>query len=145
MGGQWENITNFLLYLGVALPLLGLGILAFMVITPYKEFQLIGEGDDIHEPARVASAQAAAVTLGGKILGLSLVLASAIFHSVNLVDLAIWGLVGIVFQIIIFYLYELVTPFKVVNEIPRGNIAVGILSAFLSISTGVLMAALISY
>ncbi|HWR42080.1 DUF350 domain-containing protein [Sporomusa sp.] len=145
MGGQWSNISNFLLYLEVSLPLLGIGIAAFMAITPYKEFQLIGDGDEINDPRKFASAQAAAYTLGGKVLGLSLVLASAVFHSVNIIDLTIWGCIGIGAQVILFYLYELVTPFKVTNEIPKGNVSVGILSAFLSISIGFLLASLISY
>lgn len=145
MEGQWLNIINFLLYLGISLPLLGIGMFLFMKITPYNEFQIISEGDEVNTPRKAAAAQAAAYTLGGKIIGLSLVLASAIFHSVSIIDLALWGGIGIGFQIIIFYLYELITPFKVTSEIPNGNIAAGILSAFLSTSTGLLLAALISY
>lgn len=145
MESQWSNIINFLLYLGVSLPLLAIGIAAFMAITPYKEFQLIGDGDEMNDPRKVAAAQAAAYTLGGKTLGLSLVLASAIFHSVNIMDLTIWGCIGISSQVILFYLYEWVAPFKVMDEIPKGNISVGILSGFLSISIGLLLASLISY
>ncbi len=144
MGSQWANIQNFLIYLGVALPLLGLGIYLFMLTTPYKEFQLIAGGDE-EDRCKSCAAQAAAYDLGGKILGLSLVLASAVFHAVNHVDLIIWGLIGIIFQIIVFYLFELITPFTVTREIPQGNIAVGIFSAFLSVSAGLLLAALISY
>jgi putative membrane protein len=144
MGSQWANIQNFLIYLGVALPLLGLGIYLFMLTTPYKEFQLIAAGDE-EDRCSACAAQAAAYDLGGKILGLSLVLASAVFHSVNFVDLIIWGIIGIIFQIFVFYLFEIVTPFTVRKEIPQGNIAVGIFSAFISVSAGLLLAALISY
>lgn len=145
MGDQWSNVANFLLYLGVSLPLLAIGIAAFIATTPFKEFQLIGDGDELSDSLKIASAQAAAYTLGGKVLGLSVVLSSAIIHSVNIIDLMIWGCIGICTQIILFYLYELVTPFKVMNEIPKGNISVGIFSAFLSISVGLLVASLISY
>lgn len=144
MGAQWANLMNFLAYLGISLPLLGLGLWVFMVSTPYKEFQMISEGGP-ENPVKAASSIAAAYVLGGKVLGLSIVLASAIFHSVNLIDLIIWGLVGIGFQIACYYLYELITPFKVVVEIPKGNVAAGVLSAFLSVATGLLLAALISY
>ncbi|MDT8902867.1 DUF350 domain-containing protein [Anaeroselena agilis] len=144
MGSQWANIVNFLSYLGIALPLLGLGIFLFMITTPYKEQQLIaGGGDD--DRRKAGAAQAAACDLGGKILGLSLVLASAVFHAVNFADLVIWGLIGIIFQVVVFYIFELITPFTVVKEIPQGNVAVGIFSAFLSVSAGLLLAALISY
>lgn len=144
MGLQWANLMNFLVYLGISLPLLGLGVWVFMASTPYKEFQIISEGG-AENPNKAASSIAAASVLGGKVLGLSIVLASAIFHSVNPIELIIWGLVGIGFQIVCYYLYELITPFKVIVEIPRGNVAVGVLSAFLSVATGLLLAALISY
>ncbi|MBP1765219.1 MAG: hypothetical protein H6Q65_2277, partial [Firmicutes bacterium] len=108
------------------------------------EFKMICEGGtEIN--GKAASATAAAYTLGGKILGLALVLASAVFHSVNPFDLILWGLIGIGFQILICYLYELVTPFKVSAEISKGNVAAGVLSAFISVSSGLLLAALISY
>jgi putative membrane protein len=83
--------------------------------------------------------------LGGKIIGLAIVLSSAIFNSVNIVDLIIWGVVGVVFQVVVFYLFELLTPFRVVAEIPKGNVSVGIFASRLSVATGLLMAALISY
>jgi len=144
MGAQWTNLMNFLIYLGISLLLMGLGLWVFMLITSYKEFKMIGEGGtEIN--GKAASATAAAYTLGGKILGLALVLASAVFHSVNPFDLILWGLIGIGFQILICYLYELVTPFKVSAEISKGNVAAGVLSAFISVSSGLLLAALISY
>lgn len=145
MEGQWANLINFSIYLAISLPILAIGIFLFIRLTPFNEVELIGEGDEIDIPRKAAAAQAAAYTLGGKVLGLSLVLASAIFHSVNVIDLALWGSIGIVFQIILFYFYELITPFKVIEEIPNGNISVGILSSFLSVSIGLLLAALISY
>ena len=145
MGSQWANIMNFLIYLCISLPLLGLGIYLFMLTTPYKELELIAGGDDLEDRKKWCAAQATAYDLGGKILGLALVLASAIFHSVSYLDLVLWGLLGAIFQIIVFYLFELITPFTVVREIPRGNVAVGIFSAFLSVASGLILAALISY
>ncbi|WJH35829.1 DUF350 domain-containing protein [Paenibacillus sp. CC-CFT747] len=41
--------------------------------------------------------------------------------------------------------FELVTPFRVIREIPEGNVAVGIFTSRLSLAAGLLMAALISY
>ncbi|PWK08448.1 DUF350 domain-containing protein [Tumebacillus permanentifrigoris] len=140
-----NGFINFLLYLGVTLPLLGFGLLVFAFTTPYKEFKLIADGANTDDQQKVNAAKAAAHDLGGKIIGLAIVLASAIYHSVSLVDLVIWGLIGTVFQVIVFYLFELFTPFKVVAEIPKGNVAVGVFASRLSIATGLLMAALISY
>ncbi|MCR8633650.1 MULTISPECIES: DUF350 domain-containing protein [Paenibacillus] len=142
---QLDSIVNFLIYLGVAVPLLAIGIFFFLFTTPYSEFKLIKEGSDVTDPVKVGAARAAAYDLGGKILGQVLVIASAVYHSVGLLDLIVWGLLGIAFQIIVFYLFELLTPFKVLVEIPKGNLAVGQFSFILSIVTGVLMASLISY
>ena len=145
MGTQWDSIQNFLLYLVVTLPLLGFGIWVFAITTPYKEFALIRDGANTKDPVKVNAAKAAAHDLGGKIIGLAIVLASAIYHSLGLLDLAIWGVLGIIFQVVVFYLFELVTPFKVIAEIPKGNVSVGIFASRLSVATGLLMAALISY
>ncbi|GAA3410205.1 DUF350 domain-containing protein [Paenibacillus hodogayensis] len=145
MNEQVSNLLSFLSYLGVTLPILAFGLLAFMITTPYNEYKLIREGADTSDPRKVNAAKAAAHDLGGKIIGLAIVLASAVFHSVSLLDLAMWGILGIIFQVAVFYLFELVTPFRVVSEIPNGNVSVGIFSSRLSVATGLLMAALISY
>jgi putative membrane protein len=142
---QFSFFINFLLYLVVAIPLLGLGMYLFTLITPYREVHLLKEGSADNSPQQIAASKAAAFDLGGKVLGMSVVLASAIYHSVGLLDLLIWGLVAILFQIIVFFLFELFTPFKVLKEIPAGNISIGIFSAFLSLSTGIIVASLISY
>ncbi|PZE22503.1 DUF350 domain-containing protein [Paenibacillus xerothermodurans] len=141
---QWSSIVNFLIYVGVTVPLLGVGILFFIFTTPYSEFKLIRDGS-AEDPVKVRAARAAAYDLGGKIFGQVLVLASAVFHSLGLIDLLIWGLLGIAFQILVFYLFELLTPFKVLDEIPKGNVAVGFFSFCLSVVSGILMASLISY
>lgn len=142
---QLDSIVNFLIYLCVTVPLLGLGLLFFVFTTPYSEFKLIRDGGDLSDPVKANAARAAAYDLGGKILGQTIVLASAVYHSLGLIDLVIWGLVGIAFQVIVFYLFELLTPFRVLKEIPKGNVSVGLFSFCLSIASGLLLASLISY
>ncbi|KUO78455.1 MAG: hypothetical protein APF81_09835 [Desulfosporosinus sp. BRH_c37] len=139
-------LINFLKYLGVTIPLMLLAVMLFTCTTPYKEFQIMAFGDDLENPRKVAAAKAVAFDLGGKVLGLAFVLASAIYHSVDLLDMTVWTLTGTVSLIIVYWLFEFLTPtIKVHHEIPNGNVAVGILSFCLSIATGVLMASLISY
>jgi len=142
---QWEFLSNFFLYLVVTIPIMAIGIFVFQLTTPYNEFALIREGADAGDPAKAAAAKAAAHDLGGKIIGLAIVLASAVYHAVSLWDLALWGLVGVIFQVGVFYLFEWVTPFRVISEIPKGNVSVGLFASRLSIATGLLLAALISY
>lgn len=139
-------LINFLKYLGVTIPLMLFAVLLFSYTTPYKEFQIMALGDDLENPQKVAAAKAVAYDLGGKVLGVAILLASAIYHSVDLLDMTVWTLTGTIFLIIVYWLFELLTPtIKVRREIPNGNVAVGFFSFCLSIATGILMASLISY
>ena len=138
------NIEMFFAYLGVSLVLLCLGAGAFMLFTPYRDLDILRAGSGTERPEQVCAAEAVAYDLGGKLTGLGLVLASAIFHAARLADLAVWGLLGIVMQVLVFYLVELLIPFKVTREIPQGNVAMGIFSSRISVVIGLIMAALIS-
>ena len=140
---QWSSFVNFLIYLVVSIPLLLIGIKIFMWQTPYDEMSMIrdaADSDTIKDEAGIAVAH----SLGGKVVGQALVLASAIFHSVSVGDLVIWGVVGIIFQVLVYYVFEKLTPFKISAEVVKGNIAVGLFSARLSFATGLILAALIS-
>lgn len=52
MFSQFESILNFLMYLGITLPILILGLFVFMVTTPYNEYRLIREGAETSEPQK---------------------------------------------------------------------------------------------
>lgn len=139
-------LLNFLKYLGVTLPLMAFAVFLFTLTTPYGEFKIMFDGDQLEDRKKVAAARAVAYDLGGKVIALAILMASAVYHSVNLWDLIVWGLTGSVFLVAVYYLFEFLTPgITIRKEIPNGNVAVGIFSFCLSISTGVLMAALISY
>jgi len=127
---------NFASYLGVALLLLLIGIVLFMVSTPkLKEMKLIA-----------ANNVSASLVLGGKVIGLAIVLGAAAEYSISLVDMAIWGLIGIVVQIIVFILAELVTVrFSIRQAIEEDNKAVGALLFSLSIAIGWIVAKCLSY
>jgi putative membrane protein len=141
---QWSSFSNFLLYLVVSIPLLLIGIKIFMWQTPYKEMEIIRDAacseNDINDEAGVAVAH----SLGGKVIGQALVMGSAVLHSVSLGDLVIWGVIGIVFQVLVYYGFEKLTPFNVNQEVCKGNIAVGLFSSRISIASGLILAALIS-
>ncbi|MCP8968570.1 DUF350 domain-containing protein [Ectobacillus ponti] len=126
---------SFLSYAGVGLLLLFAGLLAFELTTKTKEFRLIGQGN-----------QTAAMSIGGKLLGLAFVLGSAIANSVSLTDMLIWGGIGIVAQIISFYLAELVTiRFSIQKAVEEDNRAVGLMLLFLSLSVGWVLGECLTY
>ncbi|MGP7818676.1 DUF350 domain-containing protein [Niallia sp. 01092] len=127
---------NFASYLGVALLLLVIGILLFMFSTPkLKEMKLIAEKN-----------LSAAYVLGGKVIGLAIVLGAAAEYSVSLVDMAIWGAIGIVVQIVVFILAEVITiRFSIHKAIEDDNRAVGMMLFSLSIAIGWIVAKCLSY
>jgi len=105
------------------------------VTTKVKEFSLMAKGN-----------RAASYALGGRLLGLAIVLYSATAHSVSLMDMALWGGIGILAQIVVFYLAELCTPrFNINQSIEEDNQAVGIFLMFLSISIGIVIAGCLTY
>lgn len=127
---------NFASYLGLAVLLLVVGTILFEITTTkVKEFKLISQKN-----------QAAALSLGGKIVGLAIVLGAAAEYSISLVDMAIWGVIGIISQIIVFIFAELLTiRFSISKAIEEDNRAVGIMLFTLSLSIGWIVAKCLSY
>ena len=127
---------NFLSYLGVAIGLLVVGVVLFTISTPkIKEFKLIAEKN-----------VSAAMLLGGKVMGLAIVLGAAAEYSISLMDMAIWGVIGIVAQIIVFILAEVITiRFSIQKAIEEDNRAVGTMLLSLSIAVGWIVAKCLSY
>ena len=79
-------------------------------------------------------------------VGLVIVLGAAAEYSVSLLDMAIWGGVGIVSQIIVFILAEVITiRFSISKAIEEDNRAVGIMLFSLSLSIGWMVAKCLSY
>lgn len=127
------GLPAFLAYFVAAIGLLCLFILAYIFITPYRELVLIRNGN-----------AAAAASLGGAILGFVLPLASAIAHSVSLLDMAIWGLIALIVQLLVYLVARLLLP-NLANDIPAGKMATGLFLGALSVAIGVLNAACMTY
>ncbi|MDR7238313.1 DUF350 domain-containing protein [Neobacillus drentensis] len=128
-------MTSFLLYLLVSLVLLFVGLILMEVTTKVKEFSLMAQGN-----------KAASYVLGGRLLGLAIVLYSTAANSISLTDMVIWGAIGIVAQIVVFYLAEWLTPrFNVSQAIEEDNQAVGLFLLLLSVSISIVIAGCLTY
>ncbi len=127
------GLPSFLAYFATAIGLLALFLLAYLFVTPYREIALIRAGN-----------AAAAASLSGVILGFVLPLASAIAHSVGLLDMTVWGLVALVVQLLVYLAARLLLP-DLVRDIPAGRIASGVLLGALSLAVGILNAACMTY
>ncbi len=123
------GLPAFLLYFSLALALLGLFIVVYVNVTPYHELALIREGN-----------AAAAISLGGAIVGFVLPLARAVTQSVSALDLVVWGLVALVVQVVVFFAVGKLMP-RFVEAIREGRVAGAVLLAALAIGVGLLNAA----
>jgi putative membrane protein len=121
----------------VAFVAAGLFAIAFKFIyqwaTPYHERTLIREGN-----------VAAAVTLGAALLGYIIVLASALEHTVSLIEFGLWALVAGVIQIVAFTIVRRIIMPDFADRIVRGELAAALYMASISIGVGLLNAASLS-
>jgi putative membrane protein len=123
------GLPAFLLYFSLAMALLGLFIAVYVAVTPYKELTLIREGN-----------AAAAISLGGAVVGFVLPLARAVTQSVSALDLVVWGLVALVVQVVVFFVVGKLVP-RFAEAIKEGRTSGAILLAALAIGVGLLNAA----
>jgi putative membrane protein len=130
---SFAGFDDFLVYLGVSLAYLAVFVAIYIRITPYREMQLIREGN-----------MAASFALSGAILGFIVPLASAIQHSVSLIDMAIWGLIAMAVQIAAYVVVKLCIP-SITRDIPENKGAQGFFLGSLSLGVGLLNAACMSY
>jgi putative membrane protein len=130
---SFAGFDDFLVYLAVSLMLLALFTAIYIRITPYRELALIREGN-----------MAASFSLSGALLGFIVPLASAVQHSVNLVDMAIWGVIAMVVQIAAFVAVKLLVP-SITQDIPAGKGAQGFFLGTLALGVGLLNAACMSF
>lgn len=81
-------MINFLLYLAVTLGLLCIGLFLMEVTTKVKEFKLMAQGN-----------KAVSYVLGGRLLGLAIVLYSTAANSISLLDMVSWGQLGFLLKL----------------------------------------------
>ncbi len=127
------GLPDFLIYLGTAAGLVGLYLLTYTLATAHNEVALIRR-----------DVTAAAIALGGSLLGFTLPLAVAIYNAGSLLDCLIWGLVALVVQIAIYWLVRLAVP-DLSRRIEEDRAAAAILLGAASLAGGVLNAAAMTY
>ena len=126
-------LPAFLAYFAVAIVLLALFLLVYLNATPYHEVALIRAGNS-----------AAAVTLSGALFGFAMPVANVIAHSDTLVDLASWGAIAGVIQILAYLVTRFTMP-RLNEDIAAGKMAPAVFLATLSLSVGLINAACMTY
>jgi putative membrane protein len=131
-----QSITGFpafLVYLASTLALLAVFLFIYARVTPYREFQLIREGNI-----------AAAISLSGTMIGFTIPLAKAVVQSGSLLDMLMWGGIALVVQLSAYVVARMLIP-EIARDIPAGKIAQGTFLGMLSLTTGILNSACMTY
>ena len=123
-----QAFLAFLQYFVAALLLLAAFLTVYVRVTPYNEFELIGQNN-----------AAAAISLAGACIGFALPMAAAIYFTHDLIEMIKWAAITGAAQIAVFTLLRRFAP-----AIEQGHTAPAIFMCAMSVATGVLNAVCIS-
>ena len=127
-----SNLPAFASFFVTAIVLMLVFLAIYVWITPYNELALIRAGNE-----------AAAISLGGAVIGFALPIAVSVAVSHNLYAMIGWGVVASVVQMLAFIAARLALP-RLNESIPQGKLASGIFLASLAIGVGILNAGCIA-
>ena len=125
---------HFVVAFGIACILLAIFKRLYQISTPYNERQLVADGN-----------VAAAVALGGAIVGFALPHASALTQTANPVEFAAWGILAGVIQIVAALVVRRFVVTDMRARIEGGNVASGVYLAATSVAVGLINAASMTY
>lgn len=124
-----ENLSEFLIFFSVASVLVLLFVFVYTRITRHNELDLIKK-----------NSTAAAVAFSGSLIGFALPLASTMIESENVVELALWGVIALIVQVLVYLLIRLPMP-RISERIEADEVAAGIWLGACSMVAGILNAA----
>ena len=128
-----SNLPVFFAFFAICVALVALFLVVYTRLTPYDEWRLIREGN-----------VAASCSLGGALIGFSLPLANIVAHSNVVVDVAVWGIVALVVQLVVWWVVDRLMPGKR-DRIARGEAASGVFLGATSIAAGIVNAGCMTY
>jgi putative membrane protein len=123
-----NSLPAFAGFFATAVALLAAFLALYALVTPYSEIALIRDGN-----------AAAALSLGGALVGFVLPIAVAVAVSHNLYVMIGWGAVAGIVQLLAYIAARLALP-RLNESIPQGKTASGIFLASLALSVGILNA-----
>lgn len=125
-------ILNYLIHLLLAAGLLIVFFIIYTRVTPYNEVLLIRQGN-----------QAAALSLGGAMLGFSATIASSLMHTADYQQFFAWAFGAMVVQLLAYVVTTRLLRMSK-DQIESNNSAFGGLLAAISLSIGAINSACIS-
>ncbi len=127
------GLPAFVAYFCTAFIAVVIYLFIYTRVTPFDEFGLIRK-----------NVPGAAVSLGLSLLGFCLPVASSIAHAQNLLDCAVWSIIALVVQLIVFFVVRVPVP-DLSRRIADGELAPAIWLGLASLAGGTLNAAAMSY
>lgn len=121
-----------LMHAGLTVLILFLGSALYVLLTPHREIALIREGN-----------AAAAISLGGVMLGLAVPLAVSLHASTSLIEIAIWGASTVVVQLLVFRVVDLILR-GLPQRIQEGEVAAAALLVGAKLATAIILAAAVA-
>ncbi|MFD2263349.1 DUF350 domain-containing protein [Lacibacterium aquatile] len=94
-----SGLPLLLLHLAAASILLVVGAIIHLWLTPFRERELVAEGNS-----------AAATVMATTAVALAMPIAATLATSLSLVDILIWGAVGLIVQLLVFVAASLALP-----------------------------------
>jgi putative membrane protein len=125
-------ILNYVVHLVLATLLLVMFFMIYTRLTPYNEVLLIRQGNC-----------AAALSLGGALLGFSMTIASSLLHTADYQQFFMWAFGAMVVQAVAYFCTTRMLRMSQ-DHIESGNAAFGGLLGAISLSIGAINAACIS-
>ena len=126
------DILNYLIHLLLAAVLLIAFFIIYTRVTPYNEVLLIRQGN-----------QAAALSLGGAILGFSATIASSLMHTADYQQFFAWAFGAMVVQLLAYVVTTRLLRMSK-DQIESNNTAFGGLLGAIALAIGAINAACIS-
>lgn len=136
---QLSTVPAYLGWFGICIALLLVFAVLYCLITPKNEMALIRRGSTT-----------TAVSLSGALIGFSIMMAAVMLNAVNRTDLVLWTLCGLIVQLFAYFFAAILlcgvrqVRAKMTRRFEDDDIASGIFVAGVSISVGIISAAVMA-
>ena len=127
-----SGLPLLLIHFGVTLIMLALGIVIYVIVTPYNEIGLIKKGNP-----------SAALSFSGALIGMAIHLSVAMAGSVNIMDIIVFGAVAIILQLLSYRITDLLLR-ELPSRIKNNEISAAITMVGIKISISLVNAAAVS-
>jgi len=121
-----------LIHAALSLVMLAIGAVLHGLLSPHREVQDVREGNS-----------AAAVSLGGTIIGIAIPLAASLNASTSTVEVAVWGAAIVAVQLLLFWVVDMVLT-GLPQRTREGEIAPAVLLVAAKLAVSIVVAAAVA-